>query len=104
MWRELWMYCDEEVVEMAIDIKEIDEELGAQEKLVALNIALVIYLHGRRYEEALEYIDELLNDPKMQEHQEYLLFKHNEIRRTLAGLTKKLLFLQFIFDFFHDAD
>lgn len=64
---------------MAIVIGEDDNELGAEEKLIALKILLVIYLHDKRYLDALTDIVELLNDPKMQSHRGYLLLKQNEV-------------------------
>jgi len=69
---------------MAVVIREADGELGAEEKMIALKILLVIYLHDKRYCEALRDIEELLNDPETQNHAEYLLLKREEIRDALA--------------------
>lgn len=87
---------------MAVVIKEADEELGAEEKLVALKILLVIYLHHKRYLDALADIEELLNDPKMDQHREYLLLKEDEVKQALVKSLKRkrLRFLQFVFNFF----
>lgn len=74
---------------MAVVIKESDEELGAEEKLIALKILLVIYLHDKRYNDALEDIEELLNDPEMREHREYLILRREEVRRDWAGTLSK---------------
>lgn len=83
---------------------ETEVPLGAEEKLIVLNISLVIYLHDRRYNDALEHIEVLLNDPEMQKHREYLLLKQEGVRQDLAGLAnqKGAGFLQLIFNFFHD--
>jgi hypothetical protein len=99
------MYCDEEVAPMAIVIREADDELGAEEKIIALKILLVIYLHDKRYLDALEDIEELLNDPEMEKEREYLLLKQEEVRQASANLLNKRRrpFLQFAFDFFHNA-
>lgn len=90
---------------MAILIRAADEELGSEEKLIALKILLVIYMHDKRYRDALEDIEELLDDPEMQEHREYLFLRQEEIRQALAISfnRRKSGFLQFVFDFFHDA-
>ena len=90
---------------MAVVIREADEELGAEEKLVALKILLVIYLHDKRYLDALEDIEELLNDPKMDQDRRYLLLKQEKVRRALAValIKRKSGFLQLVFDFFHNA-
>lgn len=69
---------------MAIIIREDDNELGAEEKLIALKILLVIYLHDKRYLDALADIVELLNDPKMHSHRGYLLLKQNEVSQALV--------------------
>jgi hypothetical protein len=75
---------------MAIVIREADDELGSEEKIVALKILLVIYLHDKRYLDALADIEELLNDPKiMDRHREYLLLKQEEVRQILASLLTK---------------
>ena len=90
---------------MAIVIREANDELGAEEKLIALKILLVIYLHDKRYGEALRDIEELLNDPEMGKDREYLLLKQNEVRQALANLSNKRRwpFLQLVFDLFHNA-
>ncbi len=90
---------------MATVIKEVDDELGAEEKMIALKILLVIYLHDKRYLDALADIEELLNDPAMQGQREYLFLKRKEIRQALASLSdkKRAPFLQLVFDFFHDT-
>lgn len=90
---------------MAIVIREADDELGAEEKTIALKILLVIYLHDKRYLDALEDIEELLNDPKMDQDRGYLLLKQEEVRRALAVAVnkRKPSFLQFIFNLLHDA-
>ena len=89
---------------MAVVIKEADDKLGVEEKLIALKILLVIYLHDQRCLEALRDIEELLNDLEMQEHREYLLLKQNEVRQVLTSLLnkRKPKLLQLIFDFFHN--
>lgn len=90
---------------MAISTREDDNELGVEERMVALKILLVIYLHNKRYFDALADIEELLNDPKMDQRREYLLLKQNEVRQILASLSNKRrpAFLQFIFDLFHNS-
>jgi len=90
---------------MAVVIREADEELGAEEKLVALKILLVIYLHDKRYLDALEDIEELLNDSKMDQDRRYLLLKQEEVRRALAEAInkRKPSLLQFVFNLFHDS-
>ena len=50
---------------IAVIERENEVRLGVEEKLVALNILLVIYLHDQRCLEALRDIEELLNDPEM---------------------------------------
>ncbi|MEW5894468.1 MAG: hypothetical protein AB1650_01735 [Candidatus Omnitrophota bacterium] len=65
-----------------------DVKLGVQEKLIALKILLVIYLHDQRYCEAIEDIDELLRDPQMKGCREYLLLKQAQISEAMAGLNK----------------
>ena len=89
---------------IAVIERENEVRLGAEEKLVALNILLVIYLHDQRYLDALKDIEELLNDLEMQEHREYLLLKQNEVRQVLTSLLnkRKPKLLQLIFDFFHN--
>ena len=89
---------------MAIVIKAVDDELGAEGKLIALKILMVIYLHDKRYLEALRDIDELLDDSAMWEYREYLLLRQNEVRQALASLSDKRrpLFLQLVLDFFHN--
>jgi len=91
---------------MAVVIREADEELGAEEKLVALKILLVIYLHDKRYLDALEDIEELLNDPKMDQDRRYLLLKQEEVGRALAEtlIRRKLGLLQLVFSRFHKTD
>ncbi len=74
---------------MAVVIREADDELGAEEKMVALKILLVIYLHDKRYLDALEDIEELLSDPKMDQNREYLLLKQEEVRQALVNLAIK---------------
>lgn len=74
---------------MDVVIREAEGELGAEEKLIALKILLVIYLHNKRYAEALADIEELLSDPEMQSHKEYLLLKQNEVKGALASLPKQ---------------
>lgn len=90
---------------MAIVIREADDELGAAEKLIALKILLVIYLHDKRYSEALRDIEELLNDSEMGGDREYLLLRQSEIRQALMALSNKRepSFLQLIFNLLHDA-
>ena len=78
-------------------IKEVSGELGAEEKLIALNILLVIYLHDKRYADALEDITELLVDPEMQSHREFLLFRQLEIKSALVKAIKKRAPIQTIF-------
>lgn len=89
---------------MAIVIRETDHELGAEEKMITLNILLVIYLHDKRYLDALADIEELLIDPKMDQHREYLLLKQNEVRQILASLLNKRRtgFLQRILGLFNN--
>lgn len=70
---------------MSVVIKEADDELGAEEKLIALKILLVIYVHDKRYLEALNDIEELLADPEMQGEREYLALRREEIKQALAG-------------------
>ena len=74
---------------MAIVIRETDHELGVEEKLIALKILLVIYLHDKRSLDALDDIEELLNDFKMQELREYLLSRRDEVRQALASLSNR---------------
>ena len=73
---------------MAMVIRETADELGIEEKLIALNILLVIYLHHKRYLDALADIEELLNDPQMDQHMEYLLLKQNEVRQACQQAAK----------------
>ena len=89
---------------MAINMEEAKHGLEAGEELIALNILLVIYLHDRRYLEALEDIEELLKDPEIQKYREYLLLKQDEVRQDLARLSskRKAGCLQFVFDLFHN--
>lgn len=88
---------------MAVVIKEADDELGVEEKLIALKILLVIYLHDKRYLDALTDIEELLNDPEMQNRRDYLLLRQREVRQALVSLSnKRPTFLQVIFNFFHN--
>ena len=70
---------------MAIIIREADKELGAEEKMIALKILLVIYLHDKRYLDALADIEELLNDPEMQEYRGYLFSRQQEVGQALAS-------------------
>ncbi len=70
---------------------ETEVRLGVEEKLVALNILLVIYLHDKRYLEALEDIEELLIDSEMQIYREYLLLKQNEVRQALMSLLNLII-------------
>ncbi len=81
--------------------QETEVRLGAEEKLIALNILLVIYMHDRRYFEALADIEELLADPEMQKERGYLLLKQNEVRQALAIFlnNRKPGLLQIILDF-----
>ncbi len=90
---------------MAIVIEETADELGVEEKLIALKILLVIYLHDKRYLDALADIEELLNDSEMQSYREYLFLKQNEVRQALVSLSNKRrpVFLQLVFDFFHNS-
>ena len=83
---------------------EANDELGVDERLIALKILLVVYIHDKRYLDALADIEELLNDPEMDRHREYLLLKQEEIREDSVSLLNKRrpTFLQFIFDFFHN--
>ncbi len=74
---------------MAIVIRETDHELGAEEKMIALKILLVIYLHDKRYLDALADIEELLSDPQMQGQREYLFSRRDEIKQILADLPNK---------------
>lgn len=73
---------------MAVYLKE-DGKLGAEEKMIAFNILQVIYLHDKRYSEALRDIRELLHDPEMRSHHEYLILKQKEVRQALARSLKK---------------
>ena len=50
------------------------------EKLLILNILLVIYFHDKRYDEAMKEIETLLNDPEMKAYKYNLLLKQDEIR------------------------
>lgn len=74
---------------MVTVIKEAADELGAEEKMIALKILLVIYLHDKRYAEALSDIEELLSDPEMEEHREYLLLRQKEVRSALVKSSKR---------------
>ena len=87
---------------IAVIERENEVRLGAEEKLIALNILLVIYMHDKRYLEALDDIEELLADPEMQDEREYLLLKRSEVRQDLVSLPNKtkLKLLQLIFGFF----
>lgn len=69
---------------MVTVIKEATDELGAEEKMIALKILLVIYLHDKRYAEALEDIEELLNASDMQICRQYLLLRRAEIKLAAA--------------------
>lgn len=74
---------------MTIIAEKPSAELGAEEKMIALKILLVIYLYQKRYLEALTDIEELLNDPEMQSHVEYLLLKKDEVRMASASLSNE---------------
>jgi len=74
---------------MNVVIKEATDELGVEEKMIALKILLVIYLHDKRYAEALSDIEELLNDPEMEEHREYLLLRQKEVKTAMANASKE---------------
>ncbi len=91
---------------MTIVIREADDELGAEEKLVALKILLVIYLHDKRYLDALADIEELLIDPEMQNQREYFILKQEEVRQALAGSLnkKKPGFLRLVLNPLHKSD
>lgn len=80
---------------MVTVIKEAKDELGAEGKMIALKILLVIYLHDKRYAEALSDIEELLSDPEMAEHREYLLLRQDELKNTLINSSKKRTCLKF---------
>lgn len=73
---------------MAMVIGETANELGIDEKLIALKILLVIYLHDKRYLDALADIEELLSDSQMDQHREYLLLKQNEVRQAYQQAAK----------------
>lgn len=93
---------------MVIAIRETDHELGAEEKMIALKILLVIYLHDKRYLDAIADIEELLNDPEMKNHRECVLLEQNELRQILANSAdnKKgnlLEFLSHIFNFLNPS-
>ena len=62
--------------------EEIAQGIKTNEKLIALNILLVIYLYQKRYDDAMKDIEELLNDPEMQIFREYLLSKKNAVRQS----------------------
>lgn len=91
---------------MAIVIREADDELGVEEKLVALKILLVIYLHDKRCFDALADVEELLNDSKMDKHKEYLLLRQREVRQVLERSLneKRASFLQRIIAFLNYSD
>lgn len=74
---------------MAIIIREASHELGAEEKMVALKILLVIYLHDKRYLDALRDIEELLSDPQMEKQRGYLLMRRGEVKQILVNLVKR---------------
>ncbi len=89
---------------MVITEQEIEQGIKTNEKLIGLRILLVIYLHDKRYAEAMEDIEELLDDPEMQNYREYLLVKQNQVRQAVASLSNKRrpAFLQLIFNFLHN--
>lgn len=89
---------------MDVVISEVNGELGAEEKLIALKILLVIYMHDKRYSDALADIEELLRDSEMQSHREYLLLKWDEVKSALASLSKQRMspFAEFLFKIFHN--
>ena len=60
--------------------EEIAYGIKTNEKLIALNILLVIYMYQKRYDDAMGYIEELLNDPEMQIFRDYLLSKKDAVR------------------------
>jgi len=86
---------------MVTVIKEAKDELGAEEKMIALKILLVVYLHDKRYSEALSDIEELLNDPEMEEYREYLLLRQKEVKSEMANISNNgVQFKQFSSWFF----
>jgi hypothetical protein len=84
--------------------QQIAYGIRTNENLIALNIILVVYLHCKRYDEAMKEIEELLNDPEMQIYREHLLLKQSQVRQEIADAEAKAKrgFLQSVFDFFHD--
>lgn len=87
---------------MDVVIREVNGELRAEEKLISLKILLVIYMHDKRYFDALADLEELLSDPEMQSYREYLLLKRNEVKSALVSLLKqrRLPFAGFLFKLF----
>lgn len=75
---------------MTIIVEKPSGELGAEEKMIALKILLVIYLCQERYFDALADIEELLNDPDMQIHMEYLYSKQAQVGELLRVHQMKL--------------
>lgn len=65
--------------------EEIVQGIKTNEKLIALNILLVIYLYQKRYKDAMGDIEELLNDPEMQIYREYLLSKQNVVKQSRSS-------------------
>ena len=66
--------------------EEIVQGIKSNEKLIALNILLVIYLYQKRYDDAMEDIEELLNDPEMQIYMEHLLLKQHKLLSVIGEL------------------
>ena len=74
---------------MATKLEGIKQGIKTDEKLIALNILLVIYLHDKRYAEAMEDIEELLNDPEMQVYREYLFLRQEEVKMASESFIKR---------------
>ena len=64
----------------ADEVERIFREIrDPNEKLIGLNILLVIFFHDKRYDEAMMSVEELVNDPEMAEYKAYLILKQGQI-------------------------
>lgn len=50
------------------------------EKMVGLNILLVVYFHEKRYNEAMNEVTLLIENPDLREYKPYLMLKQCQIR------------------------
>lgn len=62
------------------------------EKLIRLNILLVIYFHEKRYDEAMAEVVLLINNPDMAEYKAYLILKQGQISEFQGNFDATLSF------------